>query len=157
MKLNEITAKQPLRPVAGLPKAEETDVQAEAEHFADVVSAPPVIKPLPGEAVLTIRADECDLSIDGEVMVRKQRFTKKDGWHFITLEIKVLAALILACLFTSCQGYSGSFTVGYTGQTPDGNPYTIGVSIPVQRLSNSQIPQVPVAPVSAKEALKVQP
>ena len=63
--------------------------------------------------------------------------------------------LFLSCLaLASCQGYSGSFTVGYTGQTPDGNPYTIGVSIPVQRAPATVVYG---PPVSAKEALKVQP
>lgn len=71
--------------------------------------------------------------------------------------LPMIALLLMACLgLASCAGYSGSITIGYTGTTPSGKPYTIGVSVPIQRQEVVKPATVPVAQ-SGKAAASVMP
>lgn len=64
--------------------------------------------------------------------------------------MKLLLAIICLAL-AACQGYEGAFTVGYTGKTPQGNDFTIGLSLPIQK------PAAVLPAVSAKQPLNVLP
>lgn len=61
-----------------------------------------------------------------------------------------LLAFMFACC--GCEGYQGAFTVGYTGKTPQGNDFTVGLSLPIQKPKPVVLPAV-----SAKEVANVQP
>lgn len=124
--LSTVVAKQP---PAGAVQAG----QIFGEDEPPMMPASPAVS-LPSEAVLILRPDGYEFSSDGDVEIAKQKISQKDGRYFVTLEIAVRAVLLLACLgLASCAGYTGSITVGYTGTTPSGKPYTIGVSVPIQR------------------------
>lgn len=99
-----------------------------------VAGGPHPLVSMPSEAVLILRPDGYEFGTEGEVEIHKQKVSQRDGKFFVTLEITVRTILLLACLsLASCAGYSGSITIGYTGTTPSGKPYTIGVSVPIQR------------------------
>ncbi len=126
------------------------------EDEPPMTNATPAVA-MPSEAVLILRPDGYEFSTDGDVEISKQRIFQRDGKFFVTLEIAVRALLLMACLgLASCAGYSGSITIGYTGTTPSGKPYTIGVSVPIQRQEVVKPATVPVAQ-SGKAAASVMP